>query len=105
MDVRPEFLTLVLACALVTALPRVLPLVVLSRMALPGWLLAWLAYVPIAVLAALTAIEVLAPGGKPALALGGPALPAIVVAFAVAARSGSLLATVAAGVALYWLFL
>jgi branched-subunit amino acid transport protein len=102
MDVRPEFLSLVLACALVTAVPRVLPLVVLSRFALPQWLLDWLRYVPIAVLAALTAIEIFVPGGR-ALAVHGPSLAAIAVAFIVAARSGSLLATVVAGVGLFWL--
>ena len=50
MDIRPEFLGLVLACALVTAVPRVLPLLVLSRLRLPAWLLDWLRYVPVAVL-------------------------------------------------------
>lgn len=102
MEIRPEFLTLVLACALVTAVPRVLPLVFLSRFELPAWLLEWLRFVPVAVLAALTAIEVLMPGGK-ALTLHLPSLAGIIAAFAVAAVSRSLLATVAAGAALYWL--
>jgi branched-subunit amino acid transport protein len=103
MDVRPEFLELVLACALVTALPRVLPLAVLSRLSLPGWLLAWLRYVPIAVLAALVAVEILLPGGQ--LQWRGASLPAIVLAFGVAAVTRNLLATVLAGVALYWLLI
>ena len=102
MDIRPEFLSLVLACALVTAVPRVLPLVLLSRLALPAWLLDWLRFVPVAVLAALTAIEVLVPGGK-ALALHVPSLAGVAAAFAVAGWTRSLLATVASGVALYWL--
>jgi branched-subunit amino acid transport protein len=102
MDIRPEFLTLVLACALVTALPRVLPLVVLSRLSLPRWLLDWLSYVPVAVLAALAAMEVFAPGGKLSFALQNPALPAIGAAFAVAIWTRSLLATVLAGVAAFW---
>lgn len=105
MDVRPEFLALVLACALVTALPRVLPLVVLSRMTLPGWLLDWLRFVPVAVLAALCAIEVLLPGGRLGLSASNPALPAIAAAFLIAATTRSLLGTVAAGVASYWALL
>lgn len=104
MEIRPEFLSLVLACALVTAVPRVLPLVLLSRFSLPQWLLDWLRFVPVAVLAALTAIEVLMPGGK-ALALHPPALLAIGAAFAVAAWTRGLLAPAAAGVALYWILL
>jgi branched-subunit amino acid transport protein len=102
MEIRPEFLSLVLACALVTAVPRVLPLVLLSRFALPQWLLDWLKFVPVAVLGALAAIEVLMPGGK-ALALHLPSLAGIAAAFAVAAWTRSLLATVACAVALYWL--
>jgi branched-subunit amino acid transport protein len=95
MEIRSEFLALVLACALVTAVPRVLPLVALSRVALPPWLAAWLRYVPIAVLAALLATELLAAGRS--------GLPAIAAALVVAVLTRSLLGTVAAGVALYWL--
>jgi len=95
MEIRAEFLGLVLACAAVTAIPRVLPLVALSRMELPGWLLGWLRYVPVAVLAALLAIELRSAGAA--------GLPAIAAAFAVAFVSRSLLGTAVAGVAVYWL--
>lgn len=95
MEIRAEILGLVLACAAVTAIPRALPLVALSRLALPGWLLGWLRHVPVAVLSALLALE---------LASTGPAgLPAIGAAFAVAFVTRSLLATSAAGVAAFWL--
>lgn len=97
MDIRTEFLWLVLGCALVTALPRVLPLVALSRVELP-WLLAeWLRHVPVAVLSALLAIELLATGAA--------GLLSIAAALVVATLTRSLLGTVAAGVALYWLLL
>lgn len=95
MDIRPEFLGLVLACAAVTAIPRVVPLVALSRIELPGWLLGWLRYVPVAVLAALLAIELRSAGAA--------GLPAIAAAFAAAFVSRSLLGTAVAGVAVYWL--
>jgi branched-subunit amino acid transport protein len=104
MDVRPEILGLILACAAVTAVPRVVPLVLLSRVELPRWLLAWLAYVPVAVLAALLALEVLVVDGKPALT-GTPALLAILPALAVAGLTRSLIGTVVAGVGAYWLLL
>jgi len=97
MDIRPEFLGLVLACALVTAVPRVLPLLVLSRLQLPQWLLDWLRYVPVAVLASLLSLEILGTGNA--------GLPAIAVALAVAAATRSLLGTVLAGIAAYWLLL
>jgi branched-subunit amino acid transport protein len=103
MDVRPEILALILACAAVTAVPRVLPFVLLSKIELPRWLLAWLAYVPVAVLAALLAIEVLLVDGKPAISAANPSLAAIVPALAVAGVTRSLIATVLAGVAAYGL--
>ncbi len=94
MEIRPEFLALVLACAAVTAVPRVLPLVALSRLALPRWLLEWLRYVPVAVLSALLAIELLSSGRA--------GVPAIAAAFAVAFLTRSLLGTAVAGVAVFW---
>ena len=105
MDVRPDFLALVLACAAVTAVPRVLPLVLLARIELPRWLLAWLAYVPVAVLAALLALEVCLAGGKPAFSMANPSLVAIIPALAVAALTRSLFGTVLAGLGAYWLLL
>jgi branched-subunit amino acid transport protein len=96
MEIRAEFLALVLACAAVTAAPRVLPLVVLSRLQLPGWLLDWLRHVPVAVLSALLAIELLSAGRA--------GVPAIAAAFAVAFLTRSLLGTACAGVSIYWLF-
>src|ERR1700704_5167367 len=74
MEVRPEILALVLGCALVTAVPRVLPLVALSQLQLPPWLADWLRYVPIAVLAALLAIELASAGAaRGAAVMGGVA--------------------------------
>ncbi len=95
MEIRAEFLTLVLACAAVTALARVLPLVALSQVQLPGWLADWLRYVPVAVLSALLSIELLGTGMSGLAAIGA--------AFAIAFLTGNLLATAAAGVAVYWL--
>ena len=96
MDIRPEFLGLILACALVTAVPRVLPLVVLSRFQLPAWLLDWLRFVPIAILGALLFLEV---------SLAAAPLAGVATALAVAALTRSILGTVLAGVAVYGLLL
>lgn len=97
MEIRPEFLGLVLACALVTAVPRVLPLLVLSKMQLPQWLLDWLRYVPVAVLASLLSLEL--------TGVGPAGIAGAVVALLVAAATRSLLGTVLAGIAVYWLLL
>lgn len=97
MDVRPEVLTIALGAALVTVVPRVLPLVVLARLPLPAGLRAWLAWVPIAILAALAAGELGLQGGEPTLKWRE--LVAVVPAVAVAALSRSLIGAVIAGVA------
>ena len=48
MSVRPWVLALIVACMAVTILPRVLPLIGAHRIRLPGPVVAWLTYVPVA---------------------------------------------------------
>ncbi|MFD2118003.1 AzlD domain-containing protein [Paenibacillus yanchengensis] len=53
MEVRWSIFFIIIGAAFVTFLPRVLPLIFLSQKELPNWLVRWLNYVPIAVMAAL----------------------------------------------------
>ncbi|MDC2865782.1 AzlD domain-containing protein [Bacillus sp. BP-3] len=55
MEVRWDLLLVVLGAAIVTLLPRVIPLLVLSKVGIPEWGLRWLGHIPIAILAALLA--------------------------------------------------
>ncbi|MEG2140693.1 MAG: AzlD domain-containing protein [Bilophila sp.] len=50
--------------AVVTAIPRILPITLLSGRALPPLLTRWLSFVPVSVLAALLAPELLLSDGK-----------------------------------------
>lgn len=97
MDIRPEVLIVILGGAAVTLIPRVLPLVVLARLDLPAGVKAWLAYVPIAILAALTAGELTLAQGE--LVLKGRDLLAVAPVIAVVALTRSLIGAVVAGVA------
>ena len=99
MDIRADVLLIALGAALVTVVPRVVPLVFLSRIELPRVLKVWLGYVPVAVLGALLAAELFLSGGKPVPLVANAALLAIVPAIAVAARFGSIIGAVLAGVA------
>jgi len=72
--VRAWVIWVILGCALVTVIPRVAPLVFLSRVRMPGVLERWLGYVPVAVLAALFAQSVAMPAGRLDLTPGNPAL-------------------------------
>ncbi|MDF2626449.1 MAG: hypothetical protein K0R39_280 [Symbiobacteriaceae bacterium] len=94
MTIRPAILLLFLGMALVTYLPRVAPLAVLSRLDLPPWLLRWLSFVPVSVLSALLAKELLINGTHVDLSFSHPHLWVAIPAFVVAARTRSLMGTV-----------
>lgn len=98
MSVRPSILLLFLGMALVTYLPRMLPIVVLSRFRLPPLLLRWLEFVPVAVLSALLASGLLVKESRLALPPAHPELLAALPAFAVAIWTRSLMGTVVAGI-------
>lgn len=89
---------MILGASLVTFLPRILPLVVLSRMNLPEWSMRWLNYVPIAVMAALVGQELLLTDGKPTPLLQNIELLAALPTFLIAILTRSLLGTVIVGI-------
>ncbi|RJG18880.1 AzlD domain-containing protein [Paenibacillus thiaminolyticus] len=95
MEVRWSFLMMLAGAALVTLIPRVLPLIVLSKKPLPEWGQNWLSHIPIAVMSALLAQELFV-GSE-----GGFLLPLIAAAaaFAAAYFTRSLLITVVIGMA------
>ncbi|HEX9118873.1 MAG TPA: AzlD domain-containing protein [Anaerolineae bacterium] len=99
LTVRPAVLLIIVGCAAVTFIPRVLPLVLLSRFTLPDRAVRWLGYVPVAVLAALLAQSVLLANGRIDLSPTNLSLIAVIPALIVAIRTRSLIGTVAAGVA------
>ena len=80
-----------------TFLPRVLPMTILAGRPLPEAARVWLGFVPAAVLAALVAPEIFLVDGRLALNTDNifllAALPSILVAW----KTGSLIATLAAG--------
>lgn len=98
MTIRPSIFLLFLGMALVTYLPRMLPIVVLSRFRLPPLLLRWLEFVPVAVLSALLASGLLVKGSSLALPPEHPEALAALPAFAVAIWTRSLMGTVVAGI-------
>jgi branched-subunit amino acid transport protein len=92
----------ILGMALVTYATRVIMLLALRGEVAP-WLQRWLGYVPVAVFVALILPPLLlGPGERPALVLS-PALPAGVVGALAAWRTGNVLLTIAAGLAVFWL--
>ncbi|WP_433946879.1 AzlD domain-containing protein [Paenibacillus sp. SN-8-1] len=87
---------LIVGCSVVTFLPRVVPLVLLSRIALPEPLLRWLSHIPIAVMAALVGQELIHVEGGFKLSEHMD-LAAGILTFLVAVKTRNLLWTVVIG--------
>jgi len=88
---------IILAMALVTALPRIIPVGFLAGRRMPEWLVTWLRYVPISVLSAMLILDLVWKDERVQLAPTNPMLPAAALGFLVAIRTRSLFATVSAG--------
>ncbi|AJS58793.1 AzlD domain-containing protein [Paenibacillus sp. IHBB 10380] len=97
MEIRWNILIIILGSALVTFIPRVLPLVVLSRMQLPNGLIRWLQHIPVAVMSALIAQELFIADGHFSLVVTRLEWLAAIPTFAVALMTRSLLGTVLVG--------
>lgn len=91
-----NILLAIVASAAVTALMRVVPVLLLSRFRMPPALQQWLSFIPAAIMAAIITAELL---GKPALTSSGISVSLLAAAAAtlVGIISRSLFATVIAG--------
>lgn len=107
MSVRWEILVLIVACSIVTVVPRVLPMLLVNRLKLPEGVIAWLTYIPAAVIAALFFKEMLLEQGS-FRSLFSPHMLAGVVALIVAFQTKSIYITCLSGMACFaileWLF-
>ncbi len=92
-------LWVIIGMGLVTYIPRALPLAVLAQANLPKRFIRWLRFVPVTVLAALLAPELLLPDGYFDLSLQNHYLLAAVPCFIVAVYTKNLLLTVGTGLA------
>jgi branched-subunit amino acid transport protein len=97
--IRTQVFLIILGAAIVTLIPRIAPLVLLSRITLPGRVVRWLEFVPVAVLSALLAQAVAMPEGRLSLPPENLAMIAVVPVLLIAVRTRSLIKTVAGGVA------
>ncbi len=88
----------------VTLLARYPLLAIVGRLSLPPRAIRALRFVPVAVLSAIIAPELLIRDGAPALTLANAYLIGGLVALAVAWRWGNLLATITAGMGSFYLW-
>jgi branched-subunit amino acid transport protein len=97
-----DYIVLILCMGVVTYLPRMLPLVALSRTRLPVWFTEWLELIPVAILSALLAPTLFADSAQRSMALGKPELLAALPTLLFALKTRSLAGTVLVGMFCYW---
>ncbi|UHA74819.1 AzlD domain-containing protein [Paenibacillus sp. 481] len=97
MEVSWYLFLIIMGGAIVTMIPRVLPLVLLSKIQIPDWGIRWLSHIPVAVMAALLAHELLLPTSEFSILHNNLRLLAAVPALLVAYFTRSLLGTVTVG--------
>ena len=98
---RPEIVSVILGMAVVTFLPRFLPMALLSRWTIPEKLRWGLEYIPVAILSAIV-FPILLSDGKGFPHVQWPFLIAAVPVFIFAWRVRSLWGSVILGMAIYW---
>ncbi|MGO4529868.1 AzlD domain-containing protein [Paenibacillus sp. 2TAF8] len=98
MEVRWDVFWIIMGSALLTFIPRVLPLMLFSKIQIPVWLMRWLEYVPVAVMASLIGQELFMSGSRLVPITENAALWAALPTVAVAIWTRSLLGTVLVGI-------
>ncbi len=89
----------IIGCALVTIIPRILPFAVVRNLTLPQPVLKWLSYVPICILTALVVQNFIIQENH-SLKINWPVIIVIIPVLLIAVRTKSLSITVISGVIL-----
>ncbi len=97
MPFQTKIYLIILGMWVANYLPRMLPMVILSRLKIPGPVAQWLGFVPAAVLAAIIAPSLLMPDRYLYLSLHNTYLLSAVPAALVAVKTRSLVWTLLAG--------
>lgn len=95
---EPKIFAVILGMSLVTYIPRMLPLVILSKIDMHPLLLKWLEYIPVAVLSALLAPELFTADGQLALGFENKSLLAAIPCIVTAVKTKNLFLTVFVGI-------
>ncbi len=98
MEIRLDILLIIIGTGLVTLIPRILPLMLLSRIHLPDAFLTWLRFIPITVMTALLAQELFMKNNQLTFTGHPIELIAIIPTILIAIIFRSLLVTVIGGV-------
>lgn len=97
MSTSMPFIWLLIGCALVTVIPRILPFIFVRRFKLPNVVMKWLSYIPVCILTALV-VENMIIQTEQALQIDWTILLALIPTLLIAIWTKSLAITVVIGV-------
>jgi branched-subunit amino acid transport protein len=103
MNLDVTTLVVILGCALVTILPRIIPFLVVRNVTLPEPVLKWLSYVPICILTALV-VESFIEQTNHSLKINWSVLIVIIPTLLIAVQTKSLTISVISGVVFMAIF-
>ncbi|PRP49749.1 branched-chain amino acid transporter AzlD [Bacillus halotolerans] len=99
MSINTYILMVIIGCALVTMIPRVIPFLVVRNISLPEPVLKWLSYVPVCILTALVVKGCMIQSND-SLKLNWQAAVVLIPTLLIALKTKSLSMTVISGVVL-----
>ncbi|MDY7433831.1 AzlD domain-containing protein [Bacillus sp. V26] len=99
MSINTYILMVIIGCALVTMIPRVIPFLVVRNISLPEPVLKWLSYVPVCILTALVVKDCMIQSND-SLKLNWQAAVVLIPTLLIALKTKSLSMTVISGVVL-----
>lgn len=99
MSINAYILMVIIGCALVTMIPRVVPFLVVRNISLPVPVLKWLSYVPVCILTALVVKDCMIQSND-SLTLNWQVTVVLVPTLLIAMKTKSLSMTVISGVVL-----
>lgn len=97
MQIQTKIYLIILGLWIVNYVPRMLPMIVLSKLNIPEPIIKWLGFIPAAVLSAITFQSILMPDQKLAIDLQNPYLLSAIPTFAIAIKTRSMVSTLIAG--------
>lgn len=95
--ISSQMILLLLGCALVTWIPRVLPFIFVRKMTLPSVVMCWLSYIPVCILSALVITNLFDTSG-PIVTIHWPIFFAFLPTLFIAIWTKSLSITVLVGI-------
>jgi len=98
MTTTASMVWLIIGCALVTWLPRIIPFIFVRSVKLPDVVLKWLSFIPVCILSALVMENLLDTESKSFVTLDWPVFVTFVPTLIIALVTKSLSITVVAGV-------